>query len=111
VKSALRGRRTSAVEVTNVSGRGFSLTLDGRTLFLALEQFPFFRDATIGQLCNVQRPHAGHLHWPDLDVDLSEDSIERPDLFPLVSRARVNGRGQARRKLARRATKRGRKRG
>jgi hypothetical protein len=38
---------------------------------------------------NVQRPQEDHLFWPDLDVDLSVESIEHPDRFPLVSRERA----------------------
>ncbi|MDB5905476.1 MAG: hypothetical protein JWM26_4354, partial [Betaproteobacteria bacterium] len=33
---------------------------------------------------NVERPQPHHLYWPDLDIDLSVDSILRPNEFPLV---------------------------
>jgi hypothetical protein len=56
-------------------------------LFLAFEEFPWFRDATIGQIMNVELPSAHHLYWPDLDVDLAIESIEHPERYPLVSRA------------------------
>src|ERR1041384_1698800 len=90
MKSARLGRGTSAVEVTNVSRTGFWLLLDGRELFLPFTQFPWFEDVTIGQLANVQRPRPDHLYWPTLDVDLSVESIEHPERFPLVSRRRPN---------------------
>jgi hypothetical protein len=32
---------------------------------------------------NVRWPSPDHLHWPDLDVDLSVESIEHPEKFPL----------------------------
>jgi hypothetical protein len=44
----------------------------------------------IGQLLRVEQPHPSHLYWPDLDVDLAVESIEFPERFPLVSRARPN---------------------
>jgi Protein of unknown function (DUF2442) len=84
--SAQPGRRTSAVEVTNVSRWGFWLLLGGRELFVSFEQFPWFRDVSIGQLVDVAVPHAGHLHWPQLDVDLAVESIEHPERYPLVSK-------------------------
>jgi hypothetical protein len=56
--------------------------------FLPFEDFPWFEHAPIGQLVNVKLLHARHLYWPDLDVDLSLDSIEHPERFPLVSRWR-----------------------
>lgn len=78
---------TSAVEVTNVSGHGLWLMLDNTEHFLPFEQFPWFRDASIGQLVNVELPSPHHLYWPDLDVDLATESIVHPERFPLVSRA------------------------
>jgi hypothetical protein len=35
----------------------------------------------------VQRPQPDHLYWPQLDVDLTVDSIEQPERYPLTSRA------------------------
>jgi hypothetical protein len=94
MKSAPRGRPTSEAEVTNVSSHGFWLFLDDRELFVAFEQFPWFREASIRQLLNIQRPHPQHLYWPDLDVDLAVESIEHPEQYPLVSRVRPNTRIQ-----------------
>ena len=88
MKSAWRGRRTSGAEVTNVSTSGFWLLVDDRELFAPFEQFPWFREAPIGHVLNVQRPHPHHLYWPDLDVDVALESIEHPERYPLVSRLR-----------------------
>jgi len=90
MKSALRGKPTSKVEVTNVAPAGFWLLLDERELFLPFKIFPWFHDATIREITTVERPSAHHLYWPELDIDLAVDSIEHPDRFPLVSRARPN---------------------
>jgi hypothetical protein len=84
--SESRGRSTSAVEVTNISGHGFWLWLLDKEVFVSFAEFPWFREAPIGKLLNVEWPAADHLYWPDLDVDLSVRSIERPEEFPLVSR-------------------------
>ncbi|HSQ01141.1 MAG TPA: DUF2442 domain-containing protein [Candidatus Dormibacteraeota bacterium] len=90
MKSAARGKPTSDVEVTNVSRHGFWLLIDARELFVSFKQFPWFREVSIGELCNVELPHSGHLHWPDLDVDLAVESIEHSKRFPLLSRGRPN---------------------
>ncbi len=94
MKSGQRGRRTSAVEVTNVSPHGFWLLLGNRELFLAFDEFPWFRDAPIAKLVRVQQPSSHHLYWPDLDVDLAVESIEHPERFPLTSKMRSNSRLQ-----------------
>jgi len=86
MKSGVRGKATSAAEVTNVSGHGFWLFLDDRERFVSFVEFPWFRDASIAALCKVERPRPGHLYWPDLDIDLATESIDHPEQFPLVSR-------------------------
>ena len=96
MKSAKPGSSTSGVELSNVSGHGLWLLVDEVELFLAFDTFPWFRDATIAQLAEVERPGPRHLHWPRLDVDLTMDMIERPDEYPLVSRTRSAGDSQAR---------------
>lgn len=102
VRSALRGKTISDVEVTNVSQHGFWVLVEGRELFLPFKKFPWFKDAPVAHLLNVELPHPTHLYWPELDVDLSVDYIEFPERFPLVSRARPDNaprRPRARRPL------------
>jgi hypothetical protein len=88
MKSAKRGKSISRAEVANVSQHGFWLLVDGRELFLAFEHFPWFRDASVSALFAVVLAGPGHVHWPELDVDLTLESIEHPERFPLVSRVR-----------------------
>ena len=78
----MRETSTSAVEVTNISAHGFWILLDERELFLPFETFSWFKPATVQEITHVERPHLHHLHWPELDVDLSIDSIEHPDRYP-----------------------------
>jgi hypothetical protein len=86
-KSAQLGSDTSAVEVLNVSRHGFWLFVEAAEYFLPFEQFPWFRDATIGQLTNVELPARHHLYWPALDIDLAVESVTHPERYPLVSSA------------------------
>ena len=86
-QSGKRGKLTLTAEVANVLAHGFWLDVAGKERFLPFEQFPWFRDATIGQLTNVQLVSPRHVRWPDLDIDLSVDSLDRPEDFPLVSRS------------------------
>ncbi len=80
------GAVTSEVEVSNISQHGFWLLLDGRELFLPFEEFPWFKRAPVETILRLERPQPGHLYWPDLDVDLSVDSIEYPERFPLKAK-------------------------
>ena len=66
------------------------MLVDDREHFLAFDHFPWFKQAPVAHVLNVQRPSARHLYWPDLDVDLAVESIEHPELFPLVSETQPN---------------------
>ncbi len=84
--SVLPDAGTLGVEVTNVSVHGFWLMLGTEELFVPFSQFPWFKDAPIAKLMNVELLQPHHLYWPDLDVDLAVDSIRHPEKFPLVAR-------------------------
>ncbi len=104
MRSARRGRSTSAVELANVSANGFWLLLGERELFLPFRTFPWFKEATIGQLLKVEWPSSNHLYWPELDVDIAVESIEHPERYPLVSAVR----GTSTRRSPKASRKRGR---
>ncbi len=86
-RSESPGTDTSKPEVTNISRHGFWLLVDEREVFLPFEEFPWFKAASVDAILNVERPLPNHLRWPDLDVDLSLESIEHPERFPLKARS------------------------
>ena len=81
------GIDTSGVEVTNISRHGFWLLVDDRELFLSFEEFPWFKEASVEAICSIQRPQPHHLFWPEVDVDLTVDSIEHPERYPLNAKS------------------------
>jgi hypothetical protein len=74
-----------AAEVTHISAHCFWLLLGDEELAVPFAEFSWFKKATIAQLSDVQHPSEDHLYWPQLDVDLSIESIREPAAFPLVS--------------------------
>jgi hypothetical protein len=86
MKSAALGLSTFPVEVTNISRHGFWLLLKDEELFLPFSDFPWFQDAAVRKILNVELPSPNHLYWPELDVDLAVESIRHPERFPLVSK-------------------------
>ena len=82
----MHGPTTSVPEVTHISKHGFWLLLDQEELLVPFAEFPWFRQASIEQISDVQWPSADHLYWPQLDADLSVESIRNPAAFPLVSK-------------------------
>jgi len=77
------GVTTTDVEVVSIGQHGFWLNLSGRELFLSFAEFPWFVDAPIRKILSVRWPSPDHVYWPELDVDLSVESIEHPERFPL----------------------------
>jgi|ERR1700722_20495360 len=85
-KSVGDGNGTSKAEVLNVSPHGFWLLAAGKEYFLGFDEFPWFREASVRQIFNVEFSHGEHLYWPELDVDLDLDRVEHPEKFPLLAR-------------------------
>lgn len=85
-----RRKRTSAVEVANISKHGFWLLIESKERLVPFKEFPWFLNAAVGELLNVELTSPRHLHWPDLDVDLAVESIDFPERFPLVSKQRTD---------------------
>ena len=86
MKLQKHGKSTLKPEVTNISQHGFWILIAGREYFLPFEQFPWFKEANIGQLTKIELLHKTHLYWPKLDVDLSINIIENPEKYKLITR-------------------------
>ncbi|MBU0566952.1 DUF2442 domain-containing protein [bacterium] len=80
----IAGESTSQVEVLNISKHGLWLLVHQDEYFLPFESFPWFEDASVSSILNVELPQQHHLYWPDLDVDLELESIESPEEYPLM---------------------------
>ena len=77
---------TSKPEITNISEHGFWIFFNDKEYFLAFEQFPWFKNATIQQISDLRLLHGRHLYWPELDVDLSFNIIENPEKYNLIAK-------------------------
>ncbi|HYR75438.1 MAG TPA: DUF2442 domain-containing protein [Pyrinomonadaceae bacterium] len=73
------------VEVSHISQHGIWLLANNQEMFLSYDKFPWFKDACVSAVLNIQLLQPHHLYWPDLDIDLAVQSIEYPERFPLVS--------------------------
>ena len=86
MSSELLGKASSEAEVTHVSSHGIWLLSGERELFLPYDDFPWFKDVPLRQILRVTEPSPGHFHWPELDIDLSMESILHSERFPLKAR-------------------------
>ena len=85
MKSSKPGTDTLGAEVVHISEHGLWLAVFDREYHLPYEQYPWFREAKIADVLNVELLHGRHLHWPALDVDLVLDSLKNPAAYPLIS--------------------------
>jgi Protein of unknown function (DUF2442) len=76
------GKGFPGVEVTHISRHGIWLAARDHELFISFKEFPWFQDATVRKLMNVEQRTPSCLHWPDLGIDLAVESIR---CFPLLS--------------------------
>lgn len=74
------------VSIEKIDKTGVWLHAFGKEYFLDYESFPWFRNKKSHQVKSVVAQN-GHLHWPELDVDLSIDSLENPAKYPLKSKS------------------------
>ena len=85
MKSKATGKGTSP-EVTNISSHGIWLYWNDAEYFLDYDHFPWFKEAKVSEITNLEVSTSSALHWPDLDVDLSLKIIQNPDGYPHISR-------------------------
>jgi len=84
MKSQTLGKNTSEVEILNIDCHGLWLYAKGKEYFLPYEEFPWFKEAKIADILNVELLHDFHLYWPSLDVDLDLNSLDDPSETPLI---------------------------
>jgi len=86
MRSKQLGANTSDVEVTNISRHGLWLLVAGKEYFLPYQDYPWFKEARLGEILNIELLRGSHLHWPALDVDLCLESLDNPEAYPLIYR-------------------------
>lgn len=86
MSSSALGTNTLA-EVTNISQHGVWVLVAGEELFMPFSEFPWFKGASVAAILALEEPQPGHLYWPELDVDLTVESIRHPERFPLRARS------------------------
>ena len=77
------GKPIAVPTIAELTEDGFWLVLDDRRIFVDFREFPWFRGRSREELQNVEHPFPDELRWPELDVDLTVDSLLHPERYPL----------------------------
>ncbi len=86
MNSKFHGQNTLKVEVTNISMHGIWLLCEDDEYFLPYDFFPWFKEALVSKILNVQKISKEHFYWPDLYIDLTLNIITNPEKYPLVAK-------------------------
>lgn len=78
------GGNPSGAEINLISKHGIWVLVGEREYFLPADEYPWFSQAKMAEVMNVQRLRGRHLRWPDLDVDLELDSLDYSERYPLA---------------------------
>jgi len=98
VKSSEKlGKIFLGCEVANISPFGIWVLASGGEYFLDHKRFPWFKEAAVEDVLQVESPRPGHLRWPSLDVDLHLASIKSPEQFPLMAQTAKHNKRAVRR--------------
>ena len=78
-----RGKNISA-EVSHISMHGIWVLVNDAEYMLSFSEYPWFSEAKLSEIHDVQVLHGRHLRWPMLDVDIELDSLVAPERYPLI---------------------------
>lgn len=86
MRSLAAGKSTSKASVEGITPFGIWLLVKNEEFFLGFREYPFFRQASVQDVLDVEFYPPEHLHWPALDCDLEIDSLRHPEKYPLVDK-------------------------
>ncbi len=69
------GTDTSEVEVTQIDKHGIWLLIGDKELFLPFENFPWFKDASVGAILKVELLHEPDMFYVNRCMKLIEDEL------------------------------------
>lgn len=74
----------NTVEISNISPFGIWILLNDTEYFIDYNDYPYFQNASIRDISNVEVDFSKNLHWNNLDIDIEFDAIENPEKYQLM---------------------------
>jgi len=74
----------TSVKVHAIVSNGITVEAFGNIYFLPYTSNPWFENAKISDVFNIQPVGNIGIRWDTLDVDLAIESLKYPDKYPLV---------------------------
>jgi hypothetical protein len=67
-----------------IVSNGITIEVKGSTFFLPHASNPWFKDAKVADVFNVEMYGINGIRWEKLDVDLEIESLIHPEKYPLI---------------------------
>ena len=83
--STTNGTNTS-VKVHAIVANGITIEVYGNIYFLPYNSNPWFENAKVTDVFNIEPVGCTGVRWDALDVDLSIDSLTHPEKYPLIAK-------------------------
>ena len=79
---------STLAKVLTITANGILLSIPEGDFFLNYKDYPWFRNAPINHVFDVEMEGDHAVRWNALDVDLEIDSILNPERYPVI----INGK-------------------
>lgn len=83
MKLTQHGKNISEPEIVGITMHGLWLHVNEVEYFLPFEEFPWFKEARLGEIQEIKLIRDHHLRWDKLDIDLELDSLKNLQNYPL----------------------------
>jgi len=77
---------STSVKVLTITSGGILLVIEDREFFLPYSRAPWFKNAPVSEVFNVEMSGKRSIRWNMLDVDLEIESLLYPEKYPLVAK-------------------------
>jgi hypothetical protein len=73
-------------KVLTITSGGVLLEIEAGEFFLPYSRVPWFKNASVSDVLNVEMSGKHSIRWNKLDVDLEIESLLYPEKYPLVAK-------------------------
>lgn len=82
-------QKRSKPEILNMSPFGMWILTENKEYYVDFSRYHWFKEASMGEISNVEAGFGSGIYWPSLDIDVSLEALEYPERFPLVANFEV----------------------
>jgi len=84
MKSLKNGTDTLTNSVTAISEFGFWIICENKEYFITFNDYPVFKKVRVDKIFNLKFISPKQMYWPEIDIDIEVEALEKPNMFPLI---------------------------